>query len=150
MILERLTSSRSKYSLTSSTNCSERSSPWGRLSSGPSVCGSVSSETDDAARESSRPMSWRSVSEIGGTTNGSANPFYFSECVYLTRRSARGPYWIDILAQFMHRSFFWLRHQAREFADQRRNIIISSPSCRANNTAKQQSKYRCNYRCRCQ
>lgn len=34
---QKLTSKRSKYSLTSKTNCSERSSPCGNPSAGPSV-----------------------------------------------------------------------------------------------------------------
>ena len=53
------TSSRSKYSLTSSTNCSERSAPCGRAASGGSVWGSVNSEMDDAASESKRPISFQ-------------------------------------------------------------------------------------------
>jgi len=55
---KRLTSRRTKYSLASRTNCSERSSPWGSLSSGSSVWGRVRSEVDEAARERSRVMSW--------------------------------------------------------------------------------------------
>ena len=51
-----------------------------------------------------------SVSGMGGTRGGGANPLYFSERIYLTRRSARGPYWIDFPARFMFHSLFWLRH----------------------------------------
>ena len=54
----RRTSRRSKYSLTSRTNCSERSAPWGKAASGGSVWGSVNKEMDDAASESRRPMSF--------------------------------------------------------------------------------------------
>ena len=53
------TSRRSKYSLTSSTNCSDRSAPWGKADSGESVWGSVNREMDDAASESRRPMSFQ-------------------------------------------------------------------------------------------
>lgn len=51
------TSRRSKYSLTSSTNCSDLSSPWGRLSPGASVWGRVSSEIEDAANAKRRVIS---------------------------------------------------------------------------------------------
>jgi hypothetical protein len=60
-----LTSKRSKYSLTSRTNCSERSAPCGRLSSGASVCGKVKREIDDAARESRREISYSLIGEAG-------------------------------------------------------------------------------------
>ena len=52
-----LTSNRSKYSLTSNTNCSDLSSPWGNLLSLSSVWGNVSKDIDDAAKDNNRPMS---------------------------------------------------------------------------------------------
>jgi hypothetical protein len=106
------TSSRSKYSLTSSTNCSDRSAPCGKAASGGSVWGSVNREMDDAARESRRPISFRNgvnqrktaVSRQGllpsiaswARVDPEANLFDLTEAIDLSRRPAREPNRIDI------------------------------------------------------
>ena len=54
---ETQTSSRSKYSLTSRTNCSDLSSPCGKLSLGLSVGGNVNKEIEDAAKARKRVIS---------------------------------------------------------------------------------------------
>src|ERR1700691_3752599 len=80
--MKGLTSKRSKYSLTSRTNCSDRSAPCGRLSFGPSVCGKVKSEMDDAARESKREMSWL-FDQWVGTCQDTGRTFSTSPRAYI-------------------------------------------------------------------
>jgi len=84
-----------KYSPTSSTNCSERSSPCGRPSSGPSVCGSVSREIHDDARARRRLMSCqRSAQRVSKAllrVEDGEHLFDLAEGVYLACGAARGP-----------------------------------------------------------